>query len=350
MTSPAQAVPTRALLLTDLLKRVSRSFYLTVRVLPRSLRDQIGLAYLFARAADTIADTDMLERERRQEFLQQFKAQFEQDPIAWAQLKQIQDAVLPHQALSAERLLLEHIEDCFKVFLDFTPDDRARIRALMRNLTPGMEMDLTLFAGDRPNDVTALHTMADLDRYIYHVAGCVGEFWTQMTCAHLPSLSRWNVAHMATVGVRFGKGLQLTNVLKDVARDLQRGRCYIPEQFLQEAGLKPTDLLRKDSLPQLRPILNRLVAMALEHLDQGWLYTLAIPRREVRLRLACMWPILFAGETLRQVSVSPDLLDPGVNVKMTRGQVYRIMALTTVTGASTSLWTAYWGGLRKRIV
>ncbi len=350
MTSPAQAVLTRAQLLTELLQRVSRSFYLTLRVLPRSLRDQIGLAYLFARSADTIADTDMLAQERGLQYLQQFKAQFEQEQINWAHLKQIQGAVLPHQSLSAERLLIEHLEDCFQIFLDFTPDDRARICALMRNLTPGMEMDLTLFAGNRLNEVTPLQTMADLDQYIYHVAGCVGEFWTQMTCAHLPSLARWNVAHMAKVGVRFGKGLQLTNVLKDVARDLQRGRCYIPEQLLQQAGLKPTDLLRKESLPALRPTLNRLITMALEHLDQGWLYTLAIPRREIRLRLACMWPILFAGETLRLVSVSPDLLDPRVTVKMTRGQIYRLMALTTVTGASSSLWTAYWGRLRKRIV
>ena len=174
MTSPAQAVLTRAQLLTELLKRVSRSFYLTLRVLPRSLRDQIGLAYLFARSADTIADTDMLAQERRLQYLQQFKAQFEQEQINWGHLKQIQGAVLPHQSLSAERLLIEHLEDCFQIFLDFTPDDRARICALMRNLTPGMEMDLTLFAGNRLNEVTPLQTMADLDQYIYHVAGCVG--------------------------------------------------------------------------------------------------------------------------------------------------------------------------------
>jgi farnesyl-diphosphate farnesyltransferase len=88
----------------------------------------------------------------------------------------------------------------------------------------------------------------------------------------------------------------------------------------------------------------------MDHLDQGWLYTTAIPRREFRLRLACMWPILFAGATLQLVSASPDLLDPSVTLKIPRGQVYRIMALTTLTGASSSLWTAYWGHLRKQIV
>ena len=119
---------------------------------------------------------------------------------------------------------------------------------------------------------------------------------------------------------------------------------------LREAGLAPTDLLKKDVLPAFKPVLQRLIAVAMDHLDQGWLYTMAIPRREIRLRLACMWPILFAGGTLQLVSASPDLLDPAATLKVPRGQVYRIMALTTLTGASSSLWTAYWARLRKLVI
>jgi len=79
------------------------------------------------------------------------------------------------------------------------------------------------------------------------------------------------------------------------------------------------------------------------------IYTMAIPRREIRLRLSCMWPILSAGETLRQVLASPDLLDPAASVKISRGTVYRMMALTTLTGACGYVGSAYWGYLRKRI-
>ena len=117
--------------------------------------------------------------------------------------------------------------------------------------------------------------------------------------------------------------------------------------MLREVGLAPTDLLKKDILPAFRPALKRLVAVAMDHLDQGWLYTMAIPRREVRLRLACMWPILFAGATLQLVSTSSDLLDPMVTLKISKGQVYRIMALTTLTGGCGLVGTAYWGRLRK---
>ncbi len=336
--------------MTGLLERVSRSFYLTFQVLPRPVRPQMKLSYLFARAADTIADTDLLDRGRRLSALKRFRAQFADDRVDWKEVRAIQAELAPHQAESSERELLERLEACFQAYQAFHPEDRRRIRALMGTLPNGMEMDLTVFPGDSAKELSALSTFADLDRYIYYVAGCVGEFWTEMMCAHRPALASWDPAAMGKVGIRFGKGLQLTNVLKDLARDLQRGRCYLPEDLLREVGLAPKDLLVKNNLSALRPVLLRLVRIALEHLDQGWLYTMAIPRREVRLRLACMWPILFAGATLQRVVASPDLLDPAVNVKMPKGQVYRLMALTTLTAANGSLWTSYWGHLRKKVI
>jgi farnesyl-diphosphate farnesyltransferase len=62
-----------------------------------------------------------------------------------------------------------------------------------------------------------------------------------------------------------------------------------------------------------------------------------------------MWPVLFAGRTLERVAVADDLLDPGINIKMPKAQVYRIMAWTAATGGCGYLGTAYWGQLRKRI-
>ncbi len=314
------------------------------------MRDQVSLAYLFARAADTIADTDLIDRPRRLDYLSQLKAQFVSDQIAWGQIRSIQEAVAPLQQQSSERVLLERLEECFQLFQTFLPDDRRRVQRLMTTLTQGMEMDLTVFPGASAADLAALKTPDDLDRYTYYVAGCVGEFWTDLMCAHRPALRSWNVREMSEVGVRFGKGLQLTNVVKDVAHDLQRGRCYIPEPMLAQAGLKPRDLLDQQNLSRFRTVLSRLVRTAVEHLDQGWLYTMAIPRYETRLRLSCMWPILSAGESLKLVMRSPDLLNPTVKVKISRGKVYQIMALTTFTGACGYVGTAYWGRLRKQIV
>ena len=329
---------------------MSRSFYLTLHVLPGNVRDQIGLSYLFARAVDTIADSDLIDRTQRLRLLHLFREQFRRDLIEWGGIQAIQAALIPYQQESAERLLLQRLEDCFRVYLEFSTEDRRRIRELMEILPNGMEIDLTRFPGESAKEVSALSTVAELDQYTYYVAGCVGEFWTKMICAHRPAMAGWDVAKMSAVGVRFGKGLQLTNILKDLARDLQKGRCYIPEELLGDVGLGPVDLLSANNLPRLRPVLRRLIRIALDHLDQGWTYTLAIPRQEIRQRLACMWPILLAGETLKRVSGSNELLDPAVNVKASRGVVYRIVAMTTLTGACGSIGTASWGHLRKQIV
>lgn len=348
MTRPASYDDAR--LLSDLLKRVSRSFYLTLAALPAGLRESIGLAYLFARAADTIADTDLIARTKRLELLLSFRAQFVEDQVDPGALAAIQSALLPHQHDSGERTLLEQLPACFDMLGNLPAGDQDRIRGLMPTLTRGMELDLTFFPGDTVKELTALPGLASLDHYTYFVAGCVGEFWTAMTCAHRPALSGWDVEAMSAQGVRFGKGLQLTNVVKDVAKDLQRGRCYLPQPLLADCGLVPADLLKRDNVDRVRPIVRRLAAMAIEHLDVGWAYTMAIPRREVRLRLACMWPILLAGETLAHVVTTPDLLDPTVSVKISRGVVYRVMALTILTGAADLPTTAYWGYLRKQIV
>jgi farnesyl-diphosphate farnesyltransferase len=89
--------PSKQELLRDLLKQVSRLFYTTLVVVPADVRDQVSLAYLFARAADTIADTELIDRPRRLDLLGQLKAQFVSDQIAWTQVREIQQAVGPIQ-------------------------------------------------------------------------------------------------------------------------------------------------------------------------------------------------------------------------------------------------------------
>ena len=354
-------------LLHIVLPSVARSFYLTLAVVPSDVRTQVGVAYLLARAADTITDTDLLERSQRLQYLTRFREGV-MDPIQQEDaLREVQAALMVHlddprsglETRPGERTLLAHLVECGHLLCSFELGDQALISQVVGTLAYGMQKDLTRFPGqtispgggpaDSPPVLTALTTLEELDQYTYDAAGCVGDFWTRLMCAHREALRAWDVEAMATVGIRFGKGLQLTNVLRDLATDLRRGRCYIPTALLEPAGLRPADLLDPAMLPKLRPVLTRLLRMALEHLDQGWLYTLAIPRREVRLRLACAWPILFAVKTLQRVSVSPSLLDPGVTLKMTRGEVYRIIALSAGTIMSDTALTAYYGHLRKAV-
>ena len=89
-------------------------------------------------------------------------------------------------------------------------------------------------------DQCRLKDSVELDRYTYLVAGCVGEFWTEMMAAHTRPLATWDMARMSELGVRFGKALQLTNVLRDVSKDLRLGRCYLPQTELEAAGGRPS--------------------------------------------------------------------------------------------------------------
>src|SRR4030095_9756939 len=155
----------RQALLRDLLKRVSRLFYTTLVVVPANVRDQVSLAYLFARAADTIADTELIDRPRRLDYLGQFKAQFVSDQVSLGQIREIRDAVAGVQQDSAEQDLLERLEECFAVLQAFSTENRRRIQRLMTTLIQGMEMDLMVFPGTIAADVVALKTLDDLDRY-----------------------------------------------------------------------------------------------------------------------------------------------------------------------------------------
>jgi farnesyl-diphosphate farnesyltransferase len=336
-------------LLFPLLKSVSRSFYLTLAILPAEVRAQMTVAYLYARAADSLADMSLVPRPQRFHYLGRFR-EWLLDPIGHeSAVREIQEALSPVGPQSGEQILLERLDYCRQVFDTFTVQDQHLIRGVMETLTSGMLHDLTVFPGEREQGLTALKSLSDLDHYVYSVAGCVGDFWTRMVCRHRPAFKDWDVEAMATMGIRFGKGLQFTNVLRDIPRDLRRGRCYIPETLLAQAGLNPNDLLDPNVLPRFKPILGELLCLAMDHLDQGWLYTMAVPRREWRVRLACVWPILFALKTLRKISLSTGLLDPGVTIKMTRGEVYRDMALSAGAVGSRLLLTSYYGLLRKSI-
>src|SRR3970040_2310119 len=181
------------------------------------------------------------------------------------------------QQIPEERDLLARLEECFAIYRGLDPADRTRIRDLILTITQGMQMDLTTFPGEENGRLIALKTRSDLDRYTYFVAGCVGEFWTEMHMAHRPSLRAWDVAEMKRRGVRFGKGLQMTNILRDLPRDLRIGRCYLPEQDLSALGITPEDLLEPKAITKLRPLLRDLLAETVAHYQSGWSYILAIP-------------------------------------------------------------------------
>lgn len=334
-------------LLTTLLKRVSRSFYLSLAILPRSLRAPISLAYLLARAADTIADTRLIGRAERLQHLEAFRALLRGAPAD--AIGRLREAVGSRQSGAAEAALLDRLPECLALYEGLPAGDRDRVARVLLTITEGQADDLRRFPGEDEGGLVALETRDDLDRYAYHVAGCVGEFWTAMCLAHRPRFARWDPAAMVRRGVRFGKGLQMTNVLRDLARDLRIGRCYLPAEDLRGLGLQPQDLLDPGCLPRVRPLLADLLRLTLGHYEEGWAYTTAVPRPEVQIRLACAWPLLIGVQTLARIAAAPNLLDTERPVKIPRRAVYRLMARSGPAVFSNRALTHHYVTLRARL-
>ena len=335
-------------LLGTLLKRVSRSFYLSLAILPRNLRAPVGLAYLFARAADTIADTRSIRREERLRHLEALRAELrDETPSRLPEIIRASAGPNPH---AGERELLRRLPDCFARYRELDKADRERVQTLLVTITGGMIFDLTTFPGEDEGTLVALESRQELDHYTYLVAGCVGEFWTEIHAAHRPRWGGLDLATMRMLGTAFGKGLQMTNVLRDLARDLRIGRCYLPRQDLLRLGLDPAELLHPAALTRVRPLLRDLLALTLEHYQAGWSYTLAIPVQEWRTRLSCAWPLLIGLRTLGLLARSQNLLDPGEVVKIRRSTVYAVLTRSLALIWSNGLLGAEARRLRARIL
>ena len=307
----------------------------------------MGLAYLFCRFADTIADTGMLPRAERLPALISFRRQFATETPEVETLRQLQTVPFPQHGTEGERRLVSHLSTCFRLFGSFPPADRQLIRALVLTLTRGMEMDLTYFPGETAAEVQALPDMPRLDQYTYYVAGVVGEFWTKIHAAHLSALRRVDVPAMCRLAVSFGKGLQLTNMLKDVGKDVRHGRCYLPAECLEQLQVRVEDLQELTTLHRLRPLLRALIVYALSHLDRASAYVEQLPYRAWRLRLSCMWPLLFAVQTLLVVWNSEHLLHPEGSVKISRRAVYATMFYSVWCLVWPHLFVTYYARLRR---
>jgi farnesyl-diphosphate farnesyltransferase len=310
----------------EILRSVSRSFYLSIRILPRGLRDPIGLAYLFARATDTIADTAELSAEVRSENLRILADAIQGHSPAEAATRLCQ-SFAPLQKNAVERALVEELPACLE-WLECTPDsDRADIREVLLKINRGQSLDVQRF----PN-VTELHPLkneAELKVYTYLVAGCVGEFWTRVCFRHLRNFAKSSPPVMLELGKRYGMGLQRVNIIRDAESDLRIGRCYFPADELAAQGIAPDRILREPE--RMAVILRKWRDAASTGLAAGLDYSCAI--EDFRVRFATALPALIGARTLALLRVAgPDALSH--RVKMPRTEVWSIMISTAAKRAS----------------
>ena len=309
-----------------LLKSVSRSFYLTIKALPAKIRGPIGLGYLLARATDTVADSANTPVKVRMQNLDALRTLITSGSSRVA-LDRIKKAIVPEDA--AEREMIGRLDAVLDWLESMPVYDRADIVEVLRKITRGQELDLMRFGSE--TGVVALQTAEELDEYTYLVAGCVGEFWTNVCARHLPSFAKLEVEKMRELGVNFGKGLQLVNILRDLPADLKAGRCYLP---LASVGLDPDAI---NSNPRLgRAVFESWLTVAVKHLDDAHQYIRALSNW--RLRYACILPWHLGMRTLLLLRENPPfetLAGSGegaanrghpAKIKVSRGEVRLLLA------------------------
>jgi farnesyl-diphosphate farnesyltransferase len=222
---------------------------------------------------------------------------------------------------------MQGLPECLALLHTLSEADQASVRTVLGHITRGQQQDMTLF-GLGPEQLVALPTEADLDHYTWLVAGCVGEFWTELCGRHLPGYSLLPQPEMMRIGREYGMGLQRLNIVRDAGADLAAGRCYWPVETLSQAGLTPALLAHAaqtrdaGTLEALAPLYSQWLDHTQTQLACGMRYALAL--KPLRLRLASALPALIGARTvalLRQAG--PSAL--AQRVKMPRAEMRALL-------------------------
>ncbi|MES2440164.1 MAG: squalene/phytoene synthase family protein [Verrucomicrobiota bacterium] len=290
----------------QVLKGVSRSFYLSLRLLPRPMRGSASLGYLLARISDTLADTAAAPLDSRLHCIDRFRS---------AVIEKSDSPRWPVSVLNAisdprERHLLECSEKIFAWLRSMPENESNLVREVLEIIVSGQTLDLERFSHASRQNPVALQDDAVLEDYAWRVAGCVGAFWTKLGFLTLGErFSRSLEIELLEKGIAYGKGLQLVNILRDLPEDLATGRCYLPVA-------DPHDLRA------LMECHARWLVRAETWVGAGESYAGSLPSR--RLRAATVLPALIARKTLAPLGGATwETLRS--RVKVPRSEIYRSM-------------------------
>jgi farnesyl-diphosphate farnesyltransferase len=317
----------------ELLTAASRTFALSIERLPKAVGEPLGLAYLLLRVSDYLEDNEHMPSERK------------------VALLHLWDAVLADQA-PAERL----VEGLGACAADPNPDAQvalhagelvAELHALpltvqnhivlhVRNSTQGMAR----WVARGP----VVCNEADMDDYMHEVAGRVGYLSTELF-AWYSIFIRSRLHVLMPLARETGLALQTVNIIRGLRKDYERGWIYVPESFCAAVNLRRTDLFNPDYQLQALQVVDMLADKGERHLRAALAYVEALPRWLHTVRLACIWPMLFAVRTLALSRQNVNVLVG--EVKMTRDEVKAIVRDTTLFGWSNTWLEGYYRYLQE---
>jgi farnesyl-diphosphate farnesyltransferase len=297
----------------EILPSVSRTFALSIRVLPGELGRAVLAAYLLCRIADTLEDEPALPAEAKAALLDDLTSCFDDALTADAFPSRV-----AHIAGDAAHVrLTQHTDLVFVLYRSLPQGTRVHVKRWVSEMIGGMRKFVLLY----PHGIR-IQSLEEYKEYCYYVAGTVGYLLTDLWHEHAPSIGERRYKVLREQCRAFAEALQTVNILKDVAADAEHeNSIYIPEDLLRKHGSSHATILSPDRLRGTREALATLVQLAWHDLEGARSYLLLIPRRAVPIRLFCVLPLLFAYATLRDLTRTPQALARREVVKISRREV-----------------------------
>jgi farnesyl-diphosphate farnesyltransferase len=286
---------------------------------------QVGNAYLLCRITDTIEDEAVLTIDQKQAFASEFikvvKGEQSADTFATSLFNQLTD-----NTPEAERDLIRNTARVVRLTHGFTLPQRRAIEHCVEEMATGM------IRYQQQQSLDGLRDIKDLSDYCYYVAGVVGVMLTELFCEYSQEMATHR-DQMLELSVSFGQGLQMTNILKDIWEDQQRGACWLPRSVFASCSFEMKDLAQYRSDACYQHGLEQLVALASVHLANALEYTLLVPAKEKGIRKFCFWALGMALLTLRKINRYRDF-SSSQQVKISRRQVKATVLATELVHGS----------------
>ncbi len=298
------------------MNNVSRSFSLVVSFLEEPLNYYMSAAYLICRVVDNIEDCTQPFSWKKQRF-----AEYRQllvEPASASDLLNRWDALVWPGLTDTEQKLMgsEHGLPLYRFYARIPENERSSIRRWTLAMAQGMcamidpEQTPELL---RRGNVAILKDVDDYNQYCFFVAGTVGHMITELVIDHYRLSDE--VSYQLLQGCEAcGRGLQKTNIIKDFAKDVERGISYLPATWLEEAGDTPL-ILASASLTWKYKVIHDIVMELREATD----YLLALPYGAAGYRMSSLLALLPAYQTLLLAAKKRDILfTPSHVVKISR--------------------------------
>jgi len=306
----------------DLLRITSRTFALGIERLPRILCDAVTVAYLLLRISDYLEDNGEMGADEKIMLLNMWVNILRGEGDADELVAKVADV----DVSNPDAIVTQHAREILLHLRSLPYDVQEIIVHHVINSTQGMAR----WTRTGPN----VNDEADLDDYMFEVAGRVGYLVTQLFAWYSLTIRR-REKDIMPLAREFGLGLQTVNVIRGLREDFDRGWIYVPKKFLSAIGISSQELFDPIHRQEALKVLDMLTDKAERHLRNALTYVKSLPWWQHGIRLGCIFPLMFAIRTLAVSRRNAQVFES--EAKITREDVKQIVFDSTVWGWS-NLW------------